>query len=377
MQYRDYGDTGYRISCLGFGAMRLPKGDEEGIDMGRSVEIMRHARKLGVNYYDTALAYNKGQSEKAVGAALSDAREDVYIATKVPIHVPKIAESSLLGHIEGQLERLGTDYIDFWHFHDLRFEDFKNRLLPDKDGVMSAARKAREEGLIRHICVSTHAKPEEMLEMLGSGLFEGITLQYNLLDRKNRDVIDYAAEHGIGVIAMGPVGGGQLARPSRRLAELGPDYVSSLPELSLRYVLANPGITCALSGMNTIGMVEENSAAAGTSRPLSEEDLAHIEEAVSDLHRLAELYCTGCGYCMPCPHGVDIPRNFKLMNDCRVYGFEEAAVKGYARLGDGDSGEEKLRASACVECGECRDKCPQEIDIPRQLEEVHKVLGRS
>ncbi len=376
MQYRDYGDTGYSISRLGFGAMRLPKADDGNIDMERSVEIMRHARKLGVNYYDTALAYNKGQSEKAVGAALSDAREDVYISTKVPIHVPQIAESSLREHIAGQLERLRTDYIDFWNFHDLKFKDFKNRLLPDKDGIISTVRKVREEGLIRHICVSTHAKPEEMLEMLGSGLFEGITLQYNLLDRKNREVIDYADENGIGVIAMGPVGGGQLARPSRRLAELGPDYVSSLPELSLRYVLANPGITSALSGMNTIGMVEENSAAAGTSRPLSEEELAHIEETVSDLHRLAELYCTGCGYCMPCPHGVDIPRNFKLMNDYRVYGFEEAAVKGYARLGDGDSGEEKLRASECEECGECRDKCPQEIDIPCQLEEVHKVLGR-
>ncbi len=377
MQYSEYGNTGHMISRLGFGAMRLPRDSERNVDIGRSVAIMRHARTLGVNYYDTALGYNGGQSETAVGKALSDMREEVYISTKIPIHSPKIEVGALRRHIREQLERLRTDYIDFWHFHDLKYEDFKKRLQPDRDGVMTAVRKAKDEGLIRHVCMSSHATPENMIEMLKSGLFEGITLQYNLLDRRNRDVINYAHEHGIGVIAMGPVAGGRLAKTSRRLAELRPEYVSSLPELAIRYALANPGITCALSGMNTMEMIEENSAAAASSTPLSGDELDYIDRNVAELQRLADLYCTGCGYCMPCPHGVDIPRNFTLMNNDRVYGFKEDAKRGYARMHVRGEGEEdkNLRASECIECGECKDKCPQNIDIPSQLKEVERTLG--
>lgn len=372
MQYRQYGNHDCRISQLGFGAMRLPKDDDGNVDFDQSVMVMRHAYDLGVNYFDTAYGYNGGDSEKAVGAALADIREDVHISTKIPIHAGYADVDRWRELIEEQLQRLQTDYIDFWNFHDLKYPDYQEKVLGE-DGLLEVVQQAKEEGLIRHVCLSCHAEPPRMLEMVRSGHFDGITLQYNLLDRANVEVIDWCSENGMGVIVMGPVGGGKLARPSKRFAELQPEYVSSLPDLAIRYVLANGGVTCALSGMNSMEMVQENVAAADTTEPLSPEELERIEEVTREMERLAELYCTGCGYCMPCPQGVDIPKNFELMNQYRVYGFEKDAREGYA--GMATEGDEGLRASECIECGECLEKCPQNIDIPGQLKEVEQTLG--
>ena len=374
VKYRPYGKFEEKISQLGFGAMRLPKDEDGNLDMDQSVKVMRHAYDMGVNYFDTAYGYNGGDSEKAVGAALADIRDEVYISTKIPIHASYADVSRWRELMEEQLERLQTDYIDFWNFHDLKYDDYKNTVLGD-DGLLKVAQKAKEDGIIRHICLSCHAEPPRMMEMVQSGHFDGITLQYNLLDRANTDVIDYCRENGMGVIVMGPVGGGQLARPSKRFAQLQPEYVSSLPELAIRYVLANNGVTCALSGMNSMKMVQENCEAADSTKPLSDSEVARIEEVTREMDRLAELYCTGCGYCMPCPHGVAIPKNFKLMNQYRAYGFERAARKGYSEMPTRDEADEGLRASECVECGACLDKCPQDIQIPDQLKEVDETLS--
>jgi len=380
MIYRTYGKLGYRISQLGFGAMRLPKGEDGEIDMDQSIEAMRRAHELGVNYFDTAYGYGGMRSEIAVGKALADCRRDVYISTKVPVHAKYADLTNWRGHIEEQLKRLDTDYIDFWNFHDLKEPDFDTEVMP-RGGLMDAMQSVKEDGLVRHICLSCHENPDIMKKFLDSGCFDGITLQYNILNRTNEAVIEYAHSKGVGVIVMGPVGGGKLAQPSEPLAEAQPDRVKSLPELAIRFVLANPHVTCAISGMNSVEMVEENCAAASHAEPLSDEEHGRILQIAEELEGLKELYCTGCGYCMPCPNNVDIPRNFELMNFFRVNRFEEFARQAYAELGTADAEnasayqKEHLRASECVECGECVEKCPQKIDIPPQLKEVADTLS--
>lgn len=377
MQYRPYGTLGYNISALGFGAMRLPHGEDGKVDSDRSAACIHRALELGVNYIDTAHVY--GESEEIVGRAMEGRWDGVYVATKIPASLDRVPHDTWYQEIEGQLKRLRTDHIDFFHFHDLKEADFDQEVMP-AGGLMDTARKAKEDGLIRHIVLSCHEKPEVMRRFLDSGCFEGILLQHNFMNRANEEIIAHAASLGMGVIVMGPVGGGQLAKATRQMTELqGGD--TSLAARAIRFVLANPGVTCAISGMNSVDMVEENCVAASREEPLSDEEKQMIVRNVDEMKRLSDLYCTSCGYCMPCPHGVDISRNFQLMNQFRVYGYEETARQEYGKLGvrdASDSGTEEnqpLRASECTDCGVCVEKCTQKIDIPKQLQEVAQTLA--
>ncbi|MGC9318572.1 MAG: aldo/keto reductase [Armatimonadota bacterium] len=372
MQYRQYADTDIMISALGFGAMRLPKDDDY------AVECMRRALELGVNFIDTASGYSagdppeRGYSEVLVGRAIKAVpREEVYISTKNAVRDP--SGEAWREQLEGSLERLDTDYIDFYQVvHAMSWDSYTNKFRPEGCGLEEAL-KAREEGLIRHMGFSSHDSPENMIRMLDEGLFENIILQYNLLDRANEPVIAHAAENNISVFVMGPVGGGRLGMRSERIEEMVPDQVTT-PELAIRFVLSNPGVTSAMSGMNTIEMVEENAATASREEPLSDQEREAIELALEENRRLAELYCTGCEYCMPCPQDVGISRIFSAMNMHRVWGLTDVAKRMYARLGP-DNRHGYLQADACVECGQCEEKCPQDIPIIEQLKESHEVLS--
>jgi predicted aldo/keto reductase-like oxidoreductase len=182
----------------------------------------------------------------------------------------------------------------------------------------------------------------------------------------------YAKSKGLGVVVMGPVAGGRLCSSSEVLRQAVPDRKMKTPELALRFVLANPNVDCALSGMQTLQMVQEN---AGTTAgaPLQSEEKTAIDRLSIELKQMAELYCTGCGYCMPCPHDVNIPKCFEFMNYHRIYGLTEAARTFYATIGaEWIPGK---NASACIDCGECEQKCPQKIPIPEQLKNTHAALG--
>jgi predicted aldo/keto reductase-like oxidoreductase len=192
-----------------------------------------------------------------------------------------------------------------------------------------------------------------------------------MLDRQLEDGIAYAHEKGIGVVAMGPVGGGRLGEPNEQLAK-GLPGVERIPELALRFVLSNANVTMALSGMSSMRQVEENLAVASDARTLSDSERAQMNAHLDRLKDMADLYCTACGYCKPCPQEVDIPAVFGLYNSARVYGLWKGARDGYARLaGDG----KRKAADACVDCGECEGKCPQHIPIRKQLKEAHKALA--
>jgi len=372
MQYRRYANTDIMISALGFGAMRLPKDDDY------AIECMQRALELGVNFIDSAFGYRggteagPGSSEILVGRAIKAVpRDRVYISTKNPVSDP--SGKAWRERLDISLERLDTDYIDFYQLaHSVSWEDYATKFRPAGCGWEEALR-ARDEGLIRHFGFSSHDTPENMLRLLEEGIFESVILQYNLLDRRNEPVIEYAREHKISVLVMGTVGGGRLGMSSEKLEGILPGTATT-PELAIRFVLANPGVTSAMSGMNSVEMVEENAATASREAPLSAEELGAIEQALGENARLADLYCTGCNYCMPCPQDVGIPQTFAAMNMLRVWGLEDVAKAQYARLGP-ENREGLLQADACVECGQCEDKCPQNIPIIDQLKECHEALS--
>lgn len=363
MQYRAYGKSGIQVSALGFGAMRLPK------DEDYAVECMVRSLELGVNYIDTAHGYNDGWSEQMVGrAAKKFGREKVFLATKNPMQDD--TADGWWGRMEQSLERLDSGYIDFFKIvHALGWESWEKFSRPG--GPIEAMEKARDQGLFRHCVFSTHDTPENVAKLIDTGFFEGMLVQYNLLDRKYEDVIARAHERGMGVEIMGPVGGGRLGAASEKLEGLVKG--ASTPELALRFVLANPHVSIAFSGMNSVEMVEENCATASREEPLSAGELEAIEQALVENQKLAELYCTGCEYCMPCPQGVAISRIFAAMNMHRVWGLTEHAKGIYRRLGP-DNRRGHMAADACVECGQCEPKCPQKIPIIQQLKESHEAL---
>jgi len=233
--------------------------------------------------------------------------------------------------------------------------------------------QAKDQGLIRHICCSFHDSNERMMEFVDSGDFESITVQYNLLDRQLEKGIAYAHEKGMGVVVMGPVGGGRLGARGGVFADLIPG-VKRVPELALRFVLSNPNVTVALSGMGAMEHVRENVLIAQDPVTLSDVDRAVIDEHLARLRGMADLYCSGCNYCQPCPNNVIIPSIFDLYNCGKVYGLWDASKWCYAEIGkeDWDHGR---RADACNDCGLCEEKCPQHLPIRKQLREAHEALS--
>lgn len=376
MQYTEFGRTGIQVSRLGFGCMRFPSREVDGkkvFDKEESIRMMHRAMELGVNYFDTAPGYCEKQSEIIVGKALKGRRDKVYLSTKYPSE--EASGDDLERKLETSLKKLDTDYIDFYHMWGISLKTFVERL-DTPDGPMARARKLRDAGVIRHISFSFHDAPENMIEIIrrGEGVFASVLCQYNLLDRANEDAIAYAHEQGLGVTIMGPVGGGRLGAPSKVIQDLLPGKVQSSAEMALRFVMNNRNVNIALSGMSSMDMVEENAAVASNMEPLTQEEEARIAASLEENRRLADLYCTGCNYCMPCPKGINIPEIFKMMNYHRVYGLTKFARDNYARIGK-EPWLNFQNAAACVQCGACEKKCPQHLHIREQLRAAHEALG--
>jgi predicted aldo/keto reductase-like oxidoreductase len=382
MQYRAFGKTGHRVSILGFGAMRLPQRSDLTCDLERSVPLLRRGIALGINYLDSAHVYIEGTSETAVGQAIKGYdRASLFLATKLQVNTSEEASAaSYRQRLEVSLRRFDTPYLDFLLFHGLRWSTFES--LVSRPGMaLEAARKAQSEGLTRHVCFSSHDTPENIIRLVDTGEFAAVLMQYNFLYRHNEPAMARAAAQGLGVSVMGPVAGGRLAMPQDVPRAAGGARTVRTPELALRYVWSNPNVNVALSGMNTLPQIEENAATADHMVSMSAAEIAEVNRLAEESRRLEDLYCTGCGYCQPCPNGVNIPENFRYMNWHRVWGLTESARKAYAALGpEGGWGPwtgriTGLRASECLECGECEPKCPQNIPIMAQLKDVAKTLG--
>lgn len=374
MFYRELGRTGLKVSQLGFGAMRLPMHKieidgqtEERVDRELATPMIHRAFEGGVNYIDTAVMYCNNDSQRAVGDALKGWRDRIVLSTKN--HYTGTEEKVWWQNLEDSLERLQVEYIDIYNHHGINWQSYVDNIEPRVGRWMV---QARDQGLIRHICCSFHDNNEALRKLVDSGYPESITLQYNMLDRQLEDGIAYAHEKGVGVVVMGPVAGGRLGATSSVLENLVPG-IERVPELALRFVLANPGVTVALSGMSTLQQVEENVATASSPATLSDEENVLIAEHASRLKTMADLYCSGCGYCQPCEQEINIPTIFNLYNMGRIYGLWDHARDSYSKIGKVDwlKGNQ---ADACIACGDCENKCPQNLDIVEELAKAHEAL---
>ncbi|PLV59902.1 aldo/keto reductase [Thermotoga sp. KOL6] len=378
MQYRDFGRTGVKTSLLGFGAMRLPIVGEDHslIDEEKAIEMIRYAIDHGVNYVDTAYPYHGGNSEKVVGKALKDGyREKVFLATKSPVWQVEKHED-FYRYLDEQLEKLQTDHVDMYLMHALNKERWeKIKALR----FFEFYEKAKAQGKIKFAGFSFHDKYPVFKEIVDGYDWNFCQIQLNYMDvnyQAGLRGLKYAGSKGLAVVIMEPLKGGKLARLPKRVLDIlnrnGKNW--SAVEWSFRWIGHHPEVSVILSGMSTLEQVKENIEIMSKIVPnnLSEEDLMLIEEAKRTLESFAVINCTECGYCMPCPNGVDIPGNFRLYNETIMFEDWEGGRGTYRWFES-----QKSAASFCVECGECLSKCPQKLDIPNLLKKVHKELSKA
>ncbi len=375
MNYRKFGNTGEEISALGFGCMRFPELEVDGkkiVDLDKTDEMLAKAYEQGVNYFDTAPYYCNSNSEAALGHGVKAFREKVLLSSKFPTEVAK-KPGDFRRQLETTLKRLDTEYLDFYHFWGINKGSFDNIIM--KQDLLKDAQLAKEEGLIRHISFSFHDVPEVIKYIIDTSESYGVPMesmlvQYNLLDRSNEEMLTYAQSKGLGTVAMGPVGGGRLAAPTELYAKLTGEKSVPTYELAFKFVLGNPDLNCALSGMENLDMVMKNTALAAGSTSFSEEEWKKLGDAMEQIKKFSELYCTGCKYCQPCPVGIEIPRIFNMFTYHNVYGLTDHAKHMFKEYVDKGG---KLR-DACVNCGMCENKCPQHLKIREELDKVEAIF---
>jgi predicted aldo/keto reductase-like oxidoreductase len=369
LKYREIGQTGVKASALGFGCMRLPLIDNkpQQIDYAQATELLHYAIDHGVNYIDTAYFYHgenfgtKGESEPFVGTALSGGwRERVSLATKMPLFFLKTREQ-MDGFLTEQLERLQTDYLDFYLLHGLNGETWDRMV---ELGVLEFLDKAQAKGLIRFPAFSFHGRPEDFIRICDGYDWAFGQIQYNYMDTEFQAGyagLRYAADKGMGVVVMEPLKGGKLGHdlPAEMQAVFDERSEGWTPaEWALRYVLNEPGVSLLLSGMNTMEQLTENLrvAAEATENALSTDELAVYDRARVAMRSRIKADCTACRYCMPCAYGVDIPGVLASLNNAAMWSDANPWLTGYTRV--------EGKASLCTACGSCEQVCPQGLPIP-------------
>jgi hypothetical protein len=372
--------NGDRLSALGFGCMRLPMTDGV-IDEERAIAQIRQAIDNGVNYVDTAWPYHNGESEPLLGKALQDGyRDKVGIATKLPTWLIK-SRADMDAFLDAQLERLGTDHIDYYLIHALSGPSWKTI---EALGAKAFLNNAVKDGRIVNPGFSFHGLSEDFQPIVDAYPWAFCQIQYNFLDtdfQAGTKGLEYAASKGLGVVVMEPLRGGNLAlpEPPRAVADIWDlaETKRTPAEWALRWVWNHPEVTVVLSGMNDEEHVRQNLAVAGEAEAdsLTRAELDLVKRAADTYRRLMQVGCTGCGYCMPCPAGVQIPTCFDMFNKLHMFGNEAEAKHMYNSFAAGTVLQrEPGFASQCVECGQCMEKCPQSIEIPEVLKRVAAVL---
>ena len=366
---------GNEISQLGYGCMRFTKKGTQ-TDYAKAEREVLYAIEHGVNYFDTAYAYPG--NEECLGRILAEnnVRDRINIATKLPQYMIKSMKAIEKTFAE-ELSRLRTDHIDYYLMH--MFTDYSEWERLKALGIEEwiAARKA--DGSIRQIGFSYHGDTEMFLRILEAYDWDFCQVQYNYLDeisQAGRKGVKAAAEKGIPVIIMEPLRGGKLVnlpvKARRELRESGTGY--SAAELGLRWLWDQSEITVVLSGMNSLEMIEENIRIASDAKPgaFTEREYALVDRVRSLIREKEKVGCTGCRYCMPCPHGVDIPGTFHYYNLMYIEGKKNGVRFEYAR----NVGMQKNAgfATRCIGCGKCEQHCPQHIQIRDMLKKADRDL---
>lgn len=374
MKYRE-DKYGNKISVLGYGCMRFShKGTK--IDLEKTEKEIMTAYEAGVNYYDTAYIYPG--SEETLGKILekNNIRDKVNIATKLPHYIMKTIEDVEKCFNE-ELKRLRTDYIDYYLMHILT--DVKTWERLKQIGIDKWIEDKKEKGIIKQIGFSYHGNSDMFCKLIDVYDWDFCQIQYNYLDEHSqagRTGLKYAASKGIPVIIMEPLRGGKLVNnlpdKAKKLFE---NYeIKRTPaDWAFRWLLNQPEVTCILSGMNSIQMIEENIQTADSTEigELTEKEEKLLKDVVKSINEKMKVPCTGCRYCMPCPKNVDIPGTFAAYNKCytenKLWGIIEYVMCTEIR-------KEKTSASNCIECGKCEAHCPQHIQIRKELKNARKQL---
>ena len=370
MKLRDFGTrSGFQIPRVNVGAMRLPK------DVDEAVGLIRHAIDSGMRYIDTSRGY--GESEWLLGKALKDGyRGKVILSTKWSPWITKIQAADDTSadctrrRLEESMMRLDVDYLDFYQLWNIDSREHYDQAT-GKGGMLEGILKAKDEGLIGHTGFTTHDSVENLLEYLNEADWCEILLTtFNLLNQEYGPVMEAAHQRGIGTIVMNPVGGGKLTEESPVLKQLAAEVgAESVPDLAIRFVLSQPFVDTIISGISRLSDVDDTVSSAGK----EVFDSGQMKVIADFMHRLTPenvSFCTACKYCMPCPHGIDIPTVMGCIYDDRFLGLADSAASRYGRI-------KSAKADACVECGECEEKCTQHLPIMTEMKFAVRRFGEN
>jgi len=381
MKYRKLGKTEKSISSIGLGCMRLPTKDNlqmsQNIDEIETTKMIEYAIDNGINYFDTAYPYHGGKSEVVIGKILNNfKRNEFYLATKSPVWFIN-SEGDFTRLLEEQLTKLKFDYIDFYLLHSLDSNRWNN--IVKKYNVLSELENAKQKGLVKHIGFSFHDSFDVFKSIIDEyDKWEFCQVQYNYMDIENqagKKGVDYAFAKDLGVIIMEPLRGGRLANPPDNVKAIINSYkpLRTPQEWAMRWLWSQKEISTVLTGSSNLEQLKQNIDFVNNAIDFefSNEDLEFIEKVKKAYLDRIKIDCTKCNYCLPCPNGVNIPRNFELYNDVFIYENPIPPRMTYQRFMP-----DIEKASNCIQCEECESKCPQKLEISKLLLSVDEELSK-
>ncbi len=361
MRYVELGETGLSVSTLGFGTMRLPLARTDP-DFGPSIRLIRHAVERGVTLFDVGTFYCHGHCETAFGLATRDLPSGrIPICGKNAAHQTR--DPDWRGQLDRSLSRFFRDRFDLYFLHNLHLEEWGAYFLDGR--VIDQLEAARAEGCYRFLGFSSHDEPENVRRLIDTGRFSAVILSYNLLRREYEDVMRYAHGNGLGVIVMNPLAGGALARPDLYLRDDGAGG-GETADIALNFVLSQPFVHAALSGMASEVIIDANVRTVDGPR-LDKGSMERLNRRISRRKADALIPCTACGYCLPCTQGIDIPAVMAIRNRYAILGSGRVFDRDYALL--------PAPADCCIGCGSCAERCTQSIDIPAVMESAARMMG--
>lgn len=373
MKYFDF--NGEKISRLGFGCMRFKtiNGDNGKIDKIESSKILKEAIENGLTYIDTAYPYHEKMSEVFVGEFLEEnkLRDKIYLATKLPCWFVK-EKDDFYRIFNEQLEKLRTDYLDFYLLHSLDIKRFRQMV---DLGVFDFLNEIKEKGLVKNIGFSFHDEYEAFEEIVKSYDWDFCQIQLNYLDinlQAGMKGYNLAKEMNIPIVIMEPVKGGRLANPPSEVKKLMAEFTDLTPaQQAIKFPLSLENVMTVLSGMNTSEQVAENIAIASADPSLTEKEIEFYEKARKIYKSREQIACTACEYCLPCTVEINIPKVFSMWNNAFLYYEAEKSKKAYQEyLKDG------VNPEACIECGKCENICPQSLEIIEGLRQANEFLSK-